>query len=134
MIEVAAAIIRSEEKILICQRARKKNCELLWEFPGGKIELGENGEQCVVRECQEELDVTIKPFRKVFDVIAAYANGDIHLRFYECEILTGMPMAKEHQAIQWVAKDELSQYTFCPADQEMIEGYYNDSVSDKGNI
>ena len=48
MIEVAAAIIRSEEKILICQRARKKNCELLWEFPGGKIERGENGEQCVV--------------------------------------------------------------------------------------
>lgn len=64
MIEVAAAIIRSEEKILICQRARKKNCELLWEFLGGKIERGENGEQCVVRECQEELDITIKPFQK----------------------------------------------------------------------
>lgn len=87
-----------------------------------------------MRECQEELDITKKPFQKVFDVIATYTNGDIHLQFYECEILTGAPRAKAHQAIQWVTKDELSQYTFCPADQEMIEGYFNDSVSDKGNI
>lgn len=134
MIEVTAAIIREGEKILICQRPKGKNCELLWEFPGGKIEPGESGEQCIVRECQEELDVTVKPLKKVFDVTSAYTDRTIHLQFYECEILKSVPAAKEHQVICWVTKAELDRYSFCPADQKMIEGYFYDSVSDEGNI
>ncbi len=58
-LEVTAAIIRQNGKILICQRPADKNCGLLWEFPGGKIEAGETGEQCIVRECKEELGITL---------------------------------------------------------------------------
>lgn len=57
-LEVTAAIIRQNRKILICQRPADKNCGLLWEFPSSKIEAGETGEQCIVRERQEELGVT----------------------------------------------------------------------------
>lgn len=130
MIEVTAAIIRDGEKILICQRPKGKNCELLWEFPGGKIESGESGEQCIVRECLEELDITVKPLKKVFEVTDVYTDRAIHLRFYECEISSGVPIPREHQAICWITKESLKQYSFCPADQKMIEGYFYDSVSD----
>lgn len=50
-LEVTAAIIRQNGKILICQRSAEKKCGLMWEFPGGKFEAGETGEQCIVREC-----------------------------------------------------------------------------------
>ena len=58
--EVVAAIIRKADKFLICQRPDNKNLGLLWEFPGGKIELGETGEQAIIRECREELGVTLQ--------------------------------------------------------------------------
>ena len=67
-LEVTAAIIRQNGKILICQRPAEKNCGLLWEFPGGKIEGGETGEQCIVRECQEELGVTLSVERELTDI------------------------------------------------------------------
>lgn len=60
MIQVTTAIIQRDDKLLICQRPKGKQCELLWEFPGDKIEAGESLEECFVRECREELDVTIE--------------------------------------------------------------------------
>ena len=72
MLEVTAAIIRKDNRILICQRPANKSCGLLWEFPGGKIEPGENGEQCIVRECQEELGVTLQVHKEVIDVVYEY--------------------------------------------------------------
>ena len=72
MLEVTAAIICKDGEVLICQRPKGKNCELLWEFPGGKIESGETAEACIVREIQEELGVTLRVLRKFTDVICEY--------------------------------------------------------------
>lgn len=120
MLEVTAAIIRQNGKILICQRPAKKNCGLLWEFPGGKIEAGETGEKCIVRECQEELGVTLRVEREFTDITYEYPDRTVHLHFYLCEIISGKPENKEHNAFAWITPEDVDQYEFCPADQKMI--------------
>lgn len=120
MLEVTAAIIRQDGKILICQRPADKSCGLLWEFPGGKIENGETGEQCIVRECQEELGIIINVERNLTDITYEYSNCIVHLHFYICKIAAGVPEKKEHNALAWVTTDEINRYEFCPADKEML--------------
>lgn len=123
-LEVTAAIIRQNGKILICQRPAEKICGLLWEFPGGKIEAGETGEQCIIRECQEELGVTLGVERKLTDITYAYPEQIIRLHFYLCHITTGIPEKKEHISLAWITPDEVGQYEFCPADKKLIQTYY----------
>jgi len=120
MLEVTAAIIRQNGKVLICQRSANKNCGLLWEFPGGKVEAGETGEECIVRECQEELGVILRVEREYTDIIYEYPDRTVHLHFYLCEIVSGTLENKEHSAIAWITPAEVAQYAFCPADQKMI--------------
>ena len=120
MIEVTAAIIRDNEKILICQRPKGKNCELLWEFPGGKIEPDETGEQCIIREIQEELGVTIHVTKKFTDVIYEYPDRTVHLLFYLAEIESGNLVCKEHNALAWISKEDIPNFQFCPADAKML--------------
>lgn len=124
MLEVTAAIIQQNGKVLICQRPANKNCGLLWEFPGGKIEAGETGEQCIVRECQEELGVILRVEREFTDLVYEYPDRVVHLHFYLCEIITGVPRKREHNAITWITPTEIERYKFCPADQEMILKYW----------
>ena len=119
-IEVTAAIIHQNRKILICQRPLDKSCGLLWEFPGGKIEEGETGEQCIVRECQEELGIAIRVERKLTDITHEYPDFIVHLHFYLCELVDGNPEKNEHNAIEWITPDEIVKYDFCPADSKMI--------------
>ena len=120
MLEVTAAIIYKDGKFLICQRPKGKNCELLWEFPGGKIESGETAEACIVREIQEELGVTLRVLRKFTDVIYEYPDKTVHLHFYLAEIASGELTCKEHNALAWITADEIGNYQFCPADDMMI--------------
>lgn len=122
MIEVTAAIIKQDSKFLICQRPKGKNCELLWEFPGGKIENDETGEQCIIRECQEELGITLRVLRELTDLRYDYPNRAVHLHFFIAEITTGTPTLKEHNAFAWIAPDEVTLYPFCPADDIMLKG------------
>lgn len=120
MIEVTAAVICSNGKFLICQRPKGKNCELLWEFPGGKIEHGETAEQCIVRECMEELGVTLRVLRKLTEVTYDYPDCTVHLHFFITEIASGELTKKEHNAFKWIMPDEVNDYTFCPADAKML--------------
>ena len=120
MLEVTAAIIRQNEKVLICQRPANKNCGLLWEVPGGKIEAGETGEECIVRECKEELGVTLSVEREYTDITYEYPDRTLHLHFDLCEMVSGTPDNKEHNALAWITPDEVEQYEFCPADRKMI--------------
>ena len=120
MIEVTAAIICQDGKFLICQRPKGKACELLWDFPGGKIEPGETGEECIVREIQEELGVTLRVLRKFTEVIYEYPNRTVHLHFYVSEIESGELVRKEHNAFAWIAKDDIPNFQFCPADAKML--------------
>ncbi len=118
--EASAAVICKDGEFLICQRPMGKNCELLWEFPGGKIELGETAEECVIRECQEELGVTLRVLRKLTEVIYDYPVSMVHLHFFLTEIIEGELTRNEHNSVQWITMEELSNYTFCPADAKML--------------
>lgn len=121
IIEVAAAIIFDNDRFLICQRPKGKNCELLWEFPGGKIEESETGESCVIRECQEELGIIVGDVQYFESVTQEYSDRTIHLSFYIARIISGKLERKEHAACAWIICDDLAQFSFCPADEQMLE-------------
>ena len=126
MTEVTAAIFyNNQDEILICQRPAGKNCALLWEFPGGKQEPGETLEECIARECMEELNIEIKVLQKFDDVTHKYADKTVHITFFECEYLNGVLTKKEHNDIKWVNIAELQRYEFCPADKLIIEKIIN---------
>lgn len=128
ILEVTAAIIRQNGKILICQRPAEKNCGLLWEFPGGKIEDGETGEQCIVRECQEELGIALSVERELTDITYEYPDRIVHLHFFLCNIADGVPEKKEHNAFTWITPDKIDQYEFCSADKGMISKFKKNDI------
>jgi len=94
---------------------------LLWEFPGGKQEPGETLEECLIRECQEELDVTLEVKDVFMDVIHEYPDIMVHLTFFNAEIASGIPQLIEHNDIKWISVEEIPRYKFCPADTEILE-------------
>ena len=125
MVEVVAARIWNGEKFLICQRAPEKSQGMLWEFVGGKVESGETKPQALIRECQEELAVTLKVGKEVTEVTHIYPNISIHLTLFDCVIENGTPQMLEHHDMQWITPAQIEQYPFCPADAEMIEQIKN---------
>ncbi len=128
IIEVTAAIIKNEQnEFLICQRPGGKNCELLWEFPGGKQEPDETLEQCLVREIKEELNIEIEVRKKYDDIYHEYMELEelqtdkvIHITFFECVITCGKITVKEHNDIKWITVNDFIHYQFCPADSGII--------------
>jgi 2-amino-4-hydroxy-6-hydroxymethyldihydropteridine diphosphokinase len=128
--EVAAAVIRRDNKILICQRAAEDECGRLWEFPGGKRELGETLEECIVREIREELELDIK----VTDVFARsiyhFNNQDVYFTVFNAEIINGELELKVHDAAVWITANEIKKYQFMPADIEFVEKIYETVHSD----
>ncbi len=119
--EVVAALIRSGNKILICQRPACKARGLLWEFVGGKVEPGETLEQALVRECREELAIELAVGPAYMDVTHTYPDLTIHLTLFDARIASGVPQMLEHNDIQWVTPEQLGNYEFCPADQVILE-------------
>jgi 8-oxo-dGTP diphosphatase len=124
MIEVAAAVIQKDGKFLICQRPKGKDLELLWEFPGGKIEPNETAEECIIRECQEELGVTIQNIKNFDEITHVYPEFTVHLTFYTAEIACGELTKKEHSEFAWITHQDIILYDFCPADVEMLKRNY----------
>lgn len=121
MIEVTAAIIHNDGKLLICQRRKGKQCAMLWEFPGGKIETGETPEECLIRECHEELGVTIKPERLIRVVEYEYPNITVNIHFFFCELVDGKPECIEHNNIRWYTLRQIMRLSLCPADKKMLD-------------
>lgn len=120
MIQVTAAIIQRDGKLLICQRPIGKHCELLWEFPGGKIESGETPEECLIRECREELDCTVEIEQAVQEIKYEYSDITVNVHFYLCKLLDGEPSCIEHNDIKWHTLDEIAELTLCPADKILL--------------
>ena len=120
MVEVVAALIWDNDKFMICQRPANKARALLWEFVGGKVELGETKEHALVRECQEELDITLDVGSLFMDVVHAYPDINVHLSLFNATIKQGIPKKLEHNDIKWITPSEIPQYDFCPADQEIL--------------
>lgn len=124
--EVVAALIRSEDKILICQRPAGKSRGLSWEFVGGKVEPGETHSQALVRECREELAIELAVGPIYMEVTHTYPDLTIHLTLFEACIASGTPQMLEHNDIRWVTSDELDAYEFCPADQVILQRLQSD--------
>ena len=120
MTEVVAALIWDENRFLACQRPAHKARGLLWEFVGGKVEPGETREQALIRECQEELAVTVAVRDVFMEVDHVYPDLTVHLTLFNASIAEGIPQKIEHNDLRWITVDEIDQYAFCPADEEIL--------------
>ena len=106
---------------MICQRPVTKTCPLQWEFVGGKLEPGETKEQALIRECKEELGVTLAVGQSFMEVVHEYPDITVHLTLFLAEIQEGQPQKLEHNDIRWITPEEIPSFEFCPADQEILE-------------
>ena len=118
--EVVAALIWDQDKFMICQRPAHKARGLLWEFVSGKVESGETKEQALIRECQEELAITLDVGEVFMDVVHEYPDLTVHLTLFYATIREGILEKIEHNDIRWITADEIDQYAFCPADEEIL--------------
>ena len=122
MTEVVAALIYDEQRrFLICQRPAHKARGLLWEFVGGKVEPGETKAQALIRECREELGVTLRVGGVFTDVTHVYPDLTVHLTLFEAAISEGTPQLLEHNDLRWITPDKIGQFDFCPADEEILK-------------
>lgn len=121
MVEVVAALIWNNDNFMICQRPAHKARALLWEFFGGKVESGETKEQALIRECQEELAVTLSVGDVFMDVVHEYPDITVHLTLFNATIAEGVPQKLEHNDIKWIIPAEIPNYNFCPADEEILK-------------
>ena len=120
MTEVVAALIWDENCFLACQRPANKARGLLWEFVGGKVEPGETKEQALIRECQEELAITVAVQDIFMEVEHVYPDLTVHLTLFNATIAEGVPQKLEHNDLRWITRAEIDQYEFCPADEEIL--------------
>lgn len=120
-VEVVAALIWDKDKFLICQRPANKERGLLWEFVGGKVEQGETKAQALIRECREELAITVEPREVFMEVMHEYPDITVHLTLFNCTILQGQPRLLEHHDMKWITSAEIHNYEFCPADVEILK-------------
>jgi 8-oxo-dGTP diphosphatase len=121
MIEVTAAILANNGRLLIAQRRPTSSLPNKWEFPGGKVEAGETPEECLKREMEEEfgIDVSVREYlgESVFD----YQLGTIRLLAFRVTWNGGSFVVKAHKAIEWVLLTDLPKYDFAPADVPFID-------------
>ena len=120
MTEVVAALIWDGNRFLACQRPTHKARGLLWEFAGGKVEPGESRKQALIRECQEELAVTVAVQDVFMEVDHVYPDLTVHLTLFNASIAEGIPQKIEHNDLRWITVGEIDQYEFCPADEEIL--------------
>lgn len=120
MTEVVAALIWEEDRFLACQRPAHKARALLWEFVGGKVEPDETKEEALIRECKEELDVTVQVEDVFMEVTHEYPDLIVHLTLFNARITEGVPQKLEHHDIRWMTVEEIDDFPFCPADVEIL--------------
>ncbi len=121
MTDVVAALIWEGDRFLACQRPANKARALLWEFVGGKVEPGETPEEALIRECREELDITVAPGDIFLTVIHEYPDLTVRLTLFNASIAEGTPKALEHNDIRWITVSEIDALEFCPADEEILK-------------
>ena len=125
MVDVVAALIWDDDKFMICQRPANKARALLWEFVGGKVEPGETKEQALIRECKEELAITLNVGSVFMEVVHEYPDITVKLTLFNATIAQGSPQKLEHNDIRWITIGEIPEYEFCPADTEILERLVN---------
>ena len=121
MVRVTAGILRDGEKVLVCQRRRGGPFELQWEFPGGKMEDGENARDCLARELREELGIEAIIGPEVYRTLHRYPNGfAVELFFFRVEGFRGAPENRAFEAIRWAAPADLAGLDFLEADRALV--------------
>ena len=121
MVEVAAALIWRDDTFLICQRPTTKACALLWEFVGGKLEKGETREEALIRECREELGITVSVGDIFMEVTHVYPDATVHLTLFHASIAEGKPKLLEHNDMKWITPSEIESFEFCAADKDILQ-------------
>ncbi len=124
-IEVAAALVFRDGKLLITQRYPEAHLGGLWEFPGGKRELHESFEQCLTRELREELGIEVEVGPLLESLTHSYPEKTVRLCFYSCTWLKNEPQALGCPAFKWVTAAELSQHSFPAADAQLLARLQN---------
>jgi 8-oxo-dGTP diphosphatase len=122
MLTVAAALIEADGKILVCQRRRGDTFELMWEFPGGKLQAGETPAQALARELMEELGVEARVGGEVFRTRHRYAEmrEEIELIFFAAAVEPAAVRNIVFERMEWRAVENLSELNFLPADREFV--------------
>ena len=120
MVEVAAALIWDQDRFLICRRPAHKARGLLWEFVGGKQEPGETLQDTLIRECREELDITVSVGDVFMELVHTYPDITVHLTLFHAVIESGVPKLLEHSELRWIRVSEIPGFEFCPADEEIL--------------
>jgi len=119
--EVVAALIWEGDRFMACQRPAHKARGLLWEFVGGKVEPGETKEEALIRECREELDITLSVGSLFMEVLHEYPDLTVRLSLFNAKIAAGVPKMLEHNDIRWITVDETGTLEFCPADEVILQ-------------
>jgi len=119
---VVAALILRDGKILICQRTKHQSMPLKWEFPGGKIETGEQPRDALRRELEEELGISAQIGDEVSRIRHVYdGGGSVELRFYVVHGYEGQLENRIFRDVRWVGREELPQFEFLEADRELVQ-------------
>ena len=122
LLVVAAALIDADHRVLVAQRPEGKNLAGLWEFPGGKVEVGERPEQTLIRELKEELGIVVSDACLAPLTFASHSYADFHLLMplYVCRRWEGTVTALEAQRLAWVKPNRLRDYEMPPADVPLV--------------
>ena len=118
-IDVVATIIKSEDYYLLAKRNKDKYMGLKWEFPGGKVEQNESFKKALSREILEELNVNIEIHKKVAEERYQDEEINITLHYYMCSLIDNDIVLSEHEAIEWVKKQDFLKYEFVPGDGDI---------------
>lgn len=121
LIEVVGAAIIDDNKVLAMQRSDQMTLSGLWEFPGGKIEVGETEEDALIREIREELDTNIEIIDYLDEASYDYSFGTVRLKVYTAKIISGQITLKEHNDKKWLKADELSTIDWAPVDIPLLK-------------
>ena len=118
-IDVVAAIIKREDYYLLAKRSKDKYMGLKWEFPGGKVEQNESFKEALSREILEELNVNIEIHNKVAEERYLDEEINIVLHYYLCTLIDTNIVLSEHEAVEWVKKQDFLKYEFVPGDGDI---------------
>ena len=115
-VEVVAAVIKKGKLFYVVQRPFKGEVGGKWEFPGGKIEIGESKEQALARELKEELNIEVMINKSILTSDYEYNTFKIRIHFYECKIKNGIPKLTEHINEKWLLKSQIQKIDLASAD------------------